>query len=398
MSEGMLIAVAPVPLWPVDNGYSLRVTGILARLVERWDTILVSPASPAGADRGADMKLRDHVTVDLGGNVATMPWQLDIEPLKAVMNDVLRVAKPDVALLWAGTEVLGFGNDFVPAVADRIDSATLATFRMTRGEQSLSKRVRMSARAALYERRVVRGMSATIVVGEDDARMLRRISGRDTVHVVPNGVDLTPIPAPTSQSVVPTVIFTGVMNFRPNVEAAIGFAHEVWPLVRASTPEARFVIAGRQPRDSILALAGLPGVEVLPDVVDLRAELHKAWVAVAPMRSGCGIKNKVLEAWACGKPVVMSSIAANGLAPGHRQASSVADDPRQVADAVVRLIRDGETRNRLGRFGHALVAEHHSWAGAAGRVSELLRAAATGSPRDGVAPSPPGPRAGLSVG
>jgi glycosyltransferase involved in cell wall biosynthesis len=375
MSRNVLVAVAPIPPAPVDNGYSLRVSGILGELTRHWDTVLVAPPVPAGVETSLEDQLFDYISVDLGGSVATMPWQLDIETLETAVSDVLRRLRPDAALLWAGTEVLGFADGFVPAVADRIDSATLASLRMTNSPSPLSRRLRMAARAAMYERRVVRRMSATVVVGEDDARMLRRVSGRGSIQVVPNGVDLGPSPEESWLAGTPTVIFTGVMNFHPNVDAAVSFARDVWPLVHESLPNARFVVAGRDPRDRVIELGSIPGVSVLPDVPDLRAEQRKAWVAVAPMRSGCGIKNKILEAWACGKPVVMSSLAANGLAEGHEDAGAIADAPRLVADEVIRLLEDNDERQRLGWNGYRLVEKHHSWSGAAGRISELLHLA-----------------------
>lgn len=379
MSDRVLLAVAPVPLWPSDNGYSLRVTGVLRELVTHWNTVLVAPESRADVDQTASLKLLDYVPVDLGGNYATMPWQLNVEALRTTVDGVLSGLRPTAAFLWSGTEVLGFDKSFPPAVADRIDSATLAAIRMRPGLGFLRRRFRMAARAALYERRVVRHMGATIVVGEADARTLRRIAGRDSVHVIPNGVDRGPPPEPSWESPQPTVIFTGVLSFRPNADAVVGFAETVWPLVHAAVPTARLAIVGRGPGPRVQALTSLPGVEVLADVPDLRSELRRAWVAVAPMRSGGGIKNKILEAWACGKPVVMSTLASNGLAPGYEEASVTADSPDRVAEEVTRLLEDDARRRSLGAAGYALVSKHHSWSGAALLISELLAEVGNGA-------------------
>lgn len=381
MSKHILVAVAPIPPFPADNGFSLRVGGILGELSQLWDTVLVAPEVPAGVESELDDRLLDYIAVDLGGKVATLPWELRIEALEMAVTGVLGRFRPDAALLWSGTESLGFRHGFVPSVADRVDSATLASLRMPRSSISLSRRLRAAARAAMYERKVVREISATVVVGEDDARMLRRLSGRQTVHVVPNGVKLDAGPELSLEDEAPTVIFTGVMSFHPNADAAISFVRDVWPLVRRSIPAARFVIAGREPRDTVVQLQSEPGVIVRADVPDLRAEQRKAWVAVAPMRSGCGIKNKILEAWACGKPVVMSSLAANGLADGHEMAGSVVDPPQQVAAEVIRLLEDSDARHRLGRNGYELVARAHSWSGVAERISDLLHEARRGEPR-----------------
>jgi len=99
---------------------------------------------------------------------------------------------------------------------------------------------------------------------------------------------------------------------------------------------------------------------------------------VAPMRSGAGIKNKVLEAWAAGKPVVMTSLAGNGLRLDMDARALVADEPAAIAALVVRLLRDEEERRRLGAAGYALAAREHSWGDAARRLSRLLAMAGGG--------------------
>src|SRR5262249_20940290 len=142
--------------------------------------------------------------------------------------------------------------------------------------------VRAATEAAWYERRVVRSVNATVVVGDTDAAVLRRISGRDSVHVVPNGVTLPPLVANHGEGARPTVVFTGVMSFEPNVAAARFFAEAIWPQVRSAVPSARFVIAGRDPSAGIRRLADRPGIDVVANVDAMEDVLRDAWVAVAP--------------------------------------------------------------------------------------------------------------------
>jgi len=233
-------------------------------------------------------------------------------------------------------------------------------------------------RFARYERSVVRALRATAVVGEDDATFLRLLSGRPDVHVIPNGVALGALPAATDESPVPVVVFSGVLGYPPNVAAVRFFATEVWSMVLQAVPGARFVIAGRNPGPGVAELAKRPGIEVHANVPDMQRTLREAWVAVAPMRSGAGIKNKVLEAWAAGKPVVMTSLAGNGLRLDMDARALVADEPAAIAALVVRLLRDEEERCRLGAAGYALAAREHSWGDAARRLSRLLAMAGGG--------------------
>jgi glycosyltransferase involved in cell wall biosynthesis len=174
------------------------------------------------------------------------------------------------------------------------------------------------------------------------------------------------------------VIFSGVLAYPPNIAAVTWFAGEVWPQIRAAEPRARFVVAGRTPVMEVRALDGRDGIEVRGDVPDMRAELEQAWVAVAPMRSGTGIKNKVLEAWAAAKPGVMTRVASNGLALDEDAASLITDGPAAFAACVVQLLRDSADRVRLGRAAHALARDRHGWGDAAERLHQLLAAAARG--------------------
>ena len=171
----------------------------------------------------------------------------------------------------------------------------------------------------------------------------------------------------------PTVVFTGTLDYAPNVAAVAWAAADIWPRVRAAAPGARWVVAGRRPVAAVQALDGRNGVEVHANVPDMAAALGAAGVALAPMRTGVGIKNKVLEAWACARPVVLTRRAAEGLAlpPGH--ADLVQDTAAGIADAAAWLLRDEAARRQLGRAARATAAREHTWARAAARMDALLR-------------------------
>ncbi len=221
-------------------------------------------------------------------------------------------------------------------------------------------------------------MNAATVVGERDARVLRALvpGCRDRVRTIPNGVEVHPL-EPESEDDRPTVAFTGVLNYGPNVLGARHLAEEVWPRIQSTVPDARLTIAGRRPSPEVLALADRHGIDVLADVPDIQEVLRKAWVVVAPMLSGAGIKNKVLEAWAVGRPVVLYEVAANGLEAHEVCPELIASGPVDMASTVCRLIVDEGERRRWGRVVHE-AAEGRSWSGAVAAVSSLLRQVAGG--------------------
>jgi glycosyltransferase involved in cell wall biosynthesis len=375
MHKPTLLAVANHPLRELSNGYALRVRHLLAELTRDWDPLVIA-AAPIGARAG------EHAAMDwpveevpaAGPYAAAQP-----AALRAAFDAALARARPDAVLVWGGAEHCLFGRTArPPAVVDRIDCMTLYALRAARRAGSLGARLsalRLAAGQARYEARLLRHARATVVVGEDDARMLRRLGGGRRVHVVPNGVVIPGIPDVAAEAPTPTVVFTGVLSFEPNVDAACFLARELWPRIGAAVSDARLIIAGREPTAAVRALAS-PSIAVLADVPDMAAVLRTAWVAVAPMRLGSGIKNKVLEAWALGKPVVLSALAANGLGLRGRATRFVAPTADGLVERVVALLRDADARRAGGAEMFALATQSHGWATAAATMSELLRAAA----------------------
>ncbi len=364
-----LFAVCTLPPWPIGDGYSLRVANLLQRLAARWEVTLLAPLGPRGE---ALPGTAERVPLTLAGAGLSYPWRFDNAPLIAAIGRCV-AARPDRALVWPGAEAAWLASAArVPAVLDMIDCNVLefvSNFRDARGLDR-ARDAKEAVIAAVHARRAVRGFGVTACVGERDAAWMARLGGRG-VEVIPNGVALPDLLGP--EHAAPTVVFVGTLDYPPNVDAVAFAAASVWPMIRAAVPEARWVIAGRRPVAAIRALDGRDGVEVRAEVLDMAAELQAAWVAIAPMRTGVGLKNKVLEAWACARPVVLTPLAMNGLTlpPGH--AGLVQATVDGMAGAVVRLLRDRPARERLGDAARAMVARDFTWEGAAARMDALLQ-------------------------
>lgn len=308
---------------------------------------------------------------------ATVPWHYDAAPLRAGLGALLARRRFDRALVFAGAEEVWPGLGATPAVVDLIDCNALEFWRTAWTTRGLRRRLYWLGQAAIsvrHARRCFRAFTDVVCVGARDAAWLRAIGG-GSVHVIPNGVTLpSSSPAPAAG---PVLSFTGSLDFHPNIDAAVFAARGVFPHVRAAMPEARLLIAGRHPVDAVLALAAADGVEVLADVTDMTEVLGRTRVGLAPMRAGSGIKNKVLEAWACARPVVMSRVAANGLAlpPGHE--ALVLDGAPALARAALALLRDPVRANALGAAARAHVAASFSWERQTAAMDALLRAGFT---------------------
>jgi sugar transferase (PEP-CTERM/EpsH1 system associated) len=194
------------------------------------------------------------------------------------------------------------------------------------------------------ERRYAGQFDRTLVIADVEAQLMRRIapeaSGR--VGVLPNGVDTQyfdseqdwPCPFPAGSR---PVVFTGAMDYHPNVDGVKWFAAEILPLVRAQVPEASFWIVGSNPTDEVRALGRLGDIAVTGRVPDVRPYLAHADVVVAPLRIARGVQNKVLEAMAMARPVVSTPQAAQGLGAS-TVALTIGTDAQSFADGVVKIL------------------------------------------------------------
>ena len=152
------------------------------------------------------------------------------------------------------------------------------------------------------------------------------------------------------------------MDYFPNVRAVTFFANEVLPAVREQCPDATFQIVGSSPSADVERLGELEGVEVTGRVPDVRPYLENARVAVTPIDLARGIQNKILEALAMETPVVSSTVAFRGVDANPGDGVLVADSSKDVADNVIRVLRDDELASALAARGRKLVESRYSWA------------------------------------
>ncbi len=221
------------------------------------------------------------------------------------------------------------------------------------------------------ESRYVKLADHVLTVSEADRREFSRHVDPSRITVIPTGVDSTYFrPAPGRERP-GRIVFTGSMDWMPNEDGVAWFASEVWPLIRAEVPEAEFDVVGRRPSRRIQALAG-PGVRVTGRVDDIRPYLDEAAVYVVPLRSGSGTRLKIFEAMAAGKPVVSTTVGAEGLPVEDSRNIVIRDSPDEFAASVVRLLRDAEERRRLGQAAREVIENGHSWAAVSAYFEALL--------------------------
>ena len=243
----------------------------------------------------------------------------------------------------------------------------------------LSSIYRRESRTLLeVEKRAVRRSARAFFVTQAEARLFRELAPEcaDHVDVSGNGVDTAYFdPAIDMRSPYAAgekaILFTGAMDYLPNVDAVRWFAEQAMPAIRSARPEARFYIVGSNPTPPVRALAQ-NGAVVTGSVPDVRPYLRHADVVVAPLRIARGIQNKVLEAMAMARAVVISDACAKSIEPRVRAGLAVAADAAQFADEVRALLDDPETADRAGQIGRRTVLREFTWGASLAPIDRVL--------------------------
>jgi sugar transferase (PEP-CTERM/EpsH1 system associated) len=231
-------------------------------------------------------------------------------------------------------------------------------------------------RLAKYEDEMAHVFDHSIVISEEERRVFqKRVSDRP-VAVISNGVDLeyfSPRDNVATKIPQPIIVFTGAMDYFPNVDAVQYFCHEIFPSVRRGLSGALFYIVGRNPTRQVRELGKQTNVIVTGTVPDVRPYLAQAAVAVTPFRLARGLQNKVLESMAMGVPVVGTSQAFKGIAATTQNGIRIADDARSFARCVTTVLQaDAASRRQAAQQARDYVERHHRWEDQGVKLERLL--------------------------
>lgn len=235
---------------------------------------------------------------------------------------------------------------------------------------------------ALEEERLARRADATLLVTEAEAALFRsRLERPDLcrVHALPNGIDTVRYDPATvalqpelDGTAGPHIVFTGQMDYPPNVAAVQRMAGAILPAIRARFPSARFHIVGRAPAAPVRALDGEGGVSVWGEVPDVRPFLAAADLVVAPLAIARGVQNKVLEAMAMARPVVLSGEAATGIEAEDGVHFAIGADDAALAASCLRLLADRQSADRMGLAAREHVVTRQGWSAMLAPLAGLL--------------------------
>ncbi len=243
-------------------------------------------------------------------------------------------------------------------------------------------------RVRQLERRIADRADAVVLVSDREAELFQRaVSPNVTATGVSNGVDTEYFTPAIVKSRQPShelvgdhqplkedwvrLVFTGVLDYRPNVDGMVWFCHEVLPRLRESF-DVRLNIVGRRPNRTVLMLSELAGVDVIGEVPDVRPYLHAADIAISPLKLARGIQNKVLEAMATGLPVVLTSQSAEGIDAEPGTHLIIADSVDEWIQAISRLNNEASYRQSVATAARQLVVDQYSWPARLRKLTDLL--------------------------
>jgi glycosyltransferase involved in cell wall biosynthesis len=384
-------------LFPVDAGGKIRTYHILRHLASRHDLTFASSYS-GKEDRAYEAELRSNFphcfstcteAPDDSDDVGLQARHYLARAAKLAPYAVTKFTSPRIRQIVkekldrhefdvAVCDFLAVSLDFpktlaIPTILFQHNVETLLWERQARCERRWIQKIVFTLEAAKmkrYEKATLRRFHHIIAVSESDARLMSE-AAEGRITVVPTGVDVRGFQSVCSE--IPrghTVTFLGSMDWEPNVDAVHYFCQQIWPQVLAEIPDSRFMIVGRNPHPSVRKLAS-GSVTVTGTVSSVIDYLKAAAVVVVPLRVGGGTRLKIFEAMAAGRPVVSTSIGAEGLDVKHGHDILLSDSPSEFAHWIVRLVRDEGLRKRIGAQG-AHTASQYDWSVIASQFEQVL--------------------------
>ncbi|MFO0891134.1 MAG: glycosyltransferase [Isosphaeraceae bacterium] len=223
-----------------------------------------------------------------------------------------------------------------------------------------------------FERRAFAKATRLIAVSGEDARLIREDFGRDEVSVVDNGIDRSLFESVRGERDPRQILFLGALDWRPNLDAIGLLLDRIFPGVRSEEPSARLCIVGRRPSEKLIRrVKRLDGVELHADVPDVRPFLARSGVMAVPLRIGGGSRIKILEALACGLPVVASRVGAEGLDLDPGLHYIAADEADSMTRELLGCIRDPAGAQEMARRGRDFVLDRYDWSALSEKLESI---------------------------
>ena len=386
-------------LYPANTGARIRSSRLFERLARLHDvTIACFKTVADGPDEVAAMcaccarletiEWREHAKFSVGfwGELARNlfsphPYTVDKyvdARMRQRLTDLLATGEYDVLVCdFVQPALNALAIPFRPKVLFQHNVEAMLRerhYRQTRNPLAKAFLYWEWIRLRRFEGHAARQFDHCVMVSPEDCATMAELYGVTNTTAIPTGVDVDYFQPREAEAEGHHVVFTGSMDWLPNEDAIQFFVADVLPLIQREL-DVTFWVVGRDPTKAIRRLgAANPRVKVTGTVADVRPYVDRAGVYVVPLRIGGGTRIKIFEAMAMGKPVVSTRIGAEGLPVSHGANIVLADAAADIARETVALLRDAESRRRLGRAARRLVVENYTWDSAARRFSDICEA------------------------
>jgi glycosyltransferase involved in cell wall biosynthesis len=374
--------LAPEAPYPIAGGGSLRSASLLEYLGRHYDVDIIVFRQPGAPDPASliPVRLVRRVTVlelppnrrgfaaralrNAGRVVRRTPPLVDrFAGFSAQIARALSGARYDLGVIehsWCAPYLEQVSPVCTRTVLDLHNVESVLHGRCAEAEgRATATAHRVFQRASReLERAWLPRFSLVLTTSQADAALARAMAPQARVAVYPNALPPTPLPAAGDEE---AIVFSGNMEYHPNLTAVRFFRREVWPRLRDRWPLLVWRLVGKNPAAVERFTAGDPRIEVAGPVVDAVCELARSRVAVVPLLTGSGTRLKILEAWAAGLPVVSTTIGAEGLPVLDGENALLADGAEAFAGAVTRLLTCTELRQQLGSAGRLLLEKEFTW-------------------------------------
>lgn len=386
-----VLFVTPNLPYPPQQGAALRNFGILYSLAQKGAAITLltfcdnpPPQVPSALSalcsvecvpvppRTLTNRLRDLAF----SNLPDLAMRLHSDAFRSRLMDILRSGHFDL-IQFEGLEVAAYAptikqmgtSPFLIYDAHNAEFALqqiiaqIESERLSRLPATLYSRIQ-ARRIFRFERYICDNVNGVLAVSEADADHLRHLGSKTPIFTLPNGIFVDEYASSgTSLDLAGTpLVFTGKMDYRPNVDAMLWFAESIFPAITAEHPQAHLYVVGQSVHAKLLPLQeNSPNISFTRWVESVKPFLHHARVFVAPLRMGSGTRLKILEAMAAGCAIVATSTAISGLMEAAHEAVVVADTADEFARAVNRLLADDDECARLGAVAKTFVQSCYDW-------------------------------------
>ncbi len=367
------LVLSPEAPYPVAGGGALRTASILEYLGPRYALDVVMFREPGAPDPRAShaIDLPAHSKMPAARAARNLrrlvlgrpPLNDRFQGFGAEVSRCLGDRKYDVAIIehfWCVPYLEQIAPRAGRVILD-LHNVESALYRSLADSEPWPKSAafgRFAQAVRRMEARWIPRFSSVLVTSNEDAERVREIAPQALVHVFPNAVPAVDQPRVGEENV---IVFSGNLEYEPNVSAVRFFRSRVWPLLRERWPELRWRLLGRNPRAVAKYVRGDERIELTGPVVDAVPELAKARVVVVPLLAGSGTRTKILEAWAAGRAVVSTTLGAEGLGGRDGEHLLLRDTPESFASAVSALMAAPEERLRLGAAGRSLLEREFTW-------------------------------------